>query len=69
MPYDDALEFAKVIQNHKLLIMDGADHEYTEHLYELASVVLDFIKEGLHQGTLRMCCSSSKQPHGLTSKI
>ncbi|KAK4742692.1 hypothetical protein SAY87_000693 [Trapa incisa] len=68
VPYQDALEFAKAIRNHKLLIMDGANHEYTEHLDKLASVVVDFIKEGLHQGMLGMC-PSAKRPNGLCSKI
>ncbi|CAK9140539.1 unnamed protein product [Ilex paraguariensis] len=47
IPVEDALEFAKIIPNHKLHIMEGADHGYTAHQAELAAVVLPFIKEGL----------------------
>ncbi|OVA08155.1 hypothetical protein BVC80_1721g10 [Macleaya cordata] len=46
-PVEDALEFAKIIPNHKLHIIDGADHCYTKHLPKLAEVVVDFIKESL----------------------
>ncbi|CAK7352944.1 unnamed protein product [Dovyalis caffra] len=45
VPVEDALQFAKFIPNHKLHIMKGADHEYTSHQGELASVVLDFLRE------------------------
>lgn len=44
MPAKDALEFARFIRNHKLHIIEGADHEYTAHQDELATLVLDFIK-------------------------
>ncbi|KAH6779091.1 alpha/beta-Hydrolases superfamily protein [Perilla frutescens var. hirtella] len=44
---DDALEFAKIIPNHQLEIIEGADHKFSSHQDELASVVLRFIKEGL----------------------
>lgn len=44
VPAEDSLEFAKVISNHKLRIIEGADHEYTSHQDELTSVVLDFVK-------------------------
>ncbi|KAJ6814796.1 uncharacterized protein M6B38_138300 [Iris pallida] len=40
---EDASEFAKLIPNHKLHIIQGANHGYTRHQEELASVVLDFI--------------------------
>ncbi|KAJ9183587.1 hypothetical protein P3X46_007419 [Hevea brasiliensis] len=45
VPIEDALEFAKFISNHKLHIIEGADHEYTSHQGELASIVLDFLQE------------------------
>ncbi|KAF2287018.1 hypothetical protein GH714_036997 [Hevea brasiliensis] len=45
VPVEDALEFAKFISNHKLHIIEGADHEYTSHQGELASIVLDFLQE------------------------
>ncbi|MED6174012.1 hypothetical protein PIB30_064925 [Stylosanthes scabra] len=49
IPVQDALEFAKIIPNHKLHIIEGADHPYTNHQDELTSVVVNFIKENLHQ--------------------
>ncbi|KAL6563461.1 hypothetical protein OROGR_002420 [Orobanche gracilis] len=45
VPVQDAREFAKMISNHKLQIIDGATHCYTQHQTQLASVVVDFIKE------------------------
>ncbi|XP_057466768.1 uncharacterized protein LOC130756291 isoform X1 [Actinidia eriantha] len=50
IPVEDAKEFAKILPNHKLHIVDGSNHGYTSHQAELASVVVPFIKEGLHQG-------------------
>lgn len=44
VPVEDALVFAKIIPNHKLHIIEGADHEFTSHQDELASVVLDFVR-------------------------
>ena len=49
IPVQDALEFAKIIPNHKLHVVEGADHGYTSHQAELVSVVLNFIKEALQQ--------------------
>lgn len=49
IPVEDALEFDKIIPNHKLHIIEGANHGYTSHQAELASVVLPFIKDGLQQ--------------------
>ncbi|XLR66884.1 hypothetical protein S83_017556 [Arachis hypogaea] len=49
IPVQDALEFAKIIPNHKLHIIEGANHLYTNHQDELTSVVVNFIKENLHQ--------------------
>ncbi|KAJ8750476.1 hypothetical protein K2173_015620 [Erythroxylum novogranatense] len=45
VPVEDAFQFAKYINNHKLRIIEGADHEYTRHQDELSSVVLDFLGE------------------------
>ncbi|KAF3447539.1 hypothetical protein FNV43_RR12725 [Rhamnella rubrinervis] len=51
VPVEDAFEFDKFIPNHKLCIIVGADHEYTAHQDELASIVLDFIKNDIpHNG-------------------
>ncbi|GAB2291836.1 hypothetical protein Dimus_026087 [Dionaea muscipula] len=47
IPVEDANEFSKIIPNHKLLIIEGADHCYTSHQAELASAVLDFIKSAV----------------------
>ncbi|KAH9761656.1 Hydrolase 4 domain-containing protein [Citrus sinensis] len=44
VPAEDALEFDKFIPNHKLHIIEGADHEFTSHQDELASLVIQFIK-------------------------
>lgn len=44
IPVEDALEFAKLIPNHKLHIVEGANHCYSAHQQELASLVVDFLK-------------------------
>ncbi|KAM3362479.1 putative protein isoform X1 [Capsicum galapagoense] len=49
VPVEDALEFDKIIPNHKLHIIEGADHCYTSHQAELPPLVLPFIKEDLQQ--------------------
>ncbi|KAK4388743.1 hypothetical protein Sango_2211300 [Sesamum angolense] len=49
VPVEDAHDFAKYIPNHKLCIVEGADHEYTKHQSELASTVLNFVKTGPHK--------------------
>ncbi|GJW06192.1 putative alpha/beta hydrolases superfamily protein [Tanacetum coccineum] len=46
---EEALGFAKVIPNHKLQIIKGANHRFSKHRDELASIVLSFIKEPLNQ--------------------
>ncbi|KAL4295153.1 hypothetical protein GQ457_12G022360 [Hibiscus cannabinus] len=48
-PLTDALEFAKFIPNHRLRIIEGADHRYTSHQVELASTVVNFVKSALRQ--------------------
>lgn len=55
IPVQDALEFAKIIPNHKLHVVEGADHGYTSHQAELVSVVLNFIKEALQQDKVTLC--------------
>lgn len=47
IPVEDAKEFAKIIPNHQLKIIKGADHGYSSHQDELASSVLPFIKESM----------------------
>lgn len=44
VPSEDALEFAKYIKNHKLHIIQGANHNYVSHQQELAETVLKFIR-------------------------
>ena len=43
IPVEDSNHFAKLIPNHTLHIIEGADHGYN-HQAELALLVLDFIK-------------------------
>lgn len=49
IPVEDALEFAKIIPNHELRIIEGANHNYNSHRDELASVVLAFLKDNMHR--------------------
>ncbi|PIA42961.1 hypothetical protein AQUCO_02000425v1 [Aquilegia coerulea] len=42
---EDAIEFDKMISNHKLHLIEGANHDFTSHQAELASLVVDFILE------------------------
>ncbi|KFK25452.1 hypothetical protein AALP_AA8G116900 [Arabis alpina] len=44
VPVTAASEFARYIKNHKLCLIEGADHEFTSHQQELASIVLSFFK-------------------------
>uniref|UniRef100_A0A0E0JKE0 BAAT/Acyl-CoA thioester hydrolase C-terminal domain-containing protein n=1 Tax=Oryza punctata TaxID=4537 RepID=A0A0E0JKE0_ORYPU len=43
IPVEDAYEFAKHISNHKLQVIEGANHNYTTHRKELTDAVVDFI--------------------------
>ncbi|XP_073149338.1 putative uncharacterized protein YDL057W isoform X2 [Henckelia pumila] len=49
IPVEDAREFAKIIPNHRLQIVEGANHGYTSHQDELSSAVLPFVKECMQQ--------------------
>ncbi|XP_021715105.1 mycophenolic acid acyl-glucuronide esterase, mitochondrial-like [Chenopodium quinoa] len=49
IPVEDAYEFSKIMPNHKLHIIEGANHSFTEHQDELVPVVIDFIKSCMHQ--------------------
>ncbi|KAL4589505.1 hypothetical protein LXL04_002412 [Taraxacum kok-saghyz] len=42
IPVEDAIEFAKIIPNHELKIIEGANHGYNKHRDELCSVVVAF---------------------------
>ncbi|CAD6238166.1 unnamed protein product [Miscanthus lutarioriparius] len=43
IPVEDAYEFAKHVPNHKLHVIEGANHNYTAHRKEVADAVVDFI--------------------------
>lgn len=64
VPVEDAMEFAKNVPNHKLHIIEGADHEFTSHQDELASVVVAFVKEGLCVDYMAMPSESCKRRSG-----
>lgn len=49
IPVEDAYEFSKIIPNHKLHIIEGANHSFTEHQNELVPVVIDYIKSCIQQ--------------------
>ncbi|XP_010426205.1 PREDICTED: uncharacterized protein LOC104711224 [Camelina sativa] len=51
IPVEDAKEFAKIIPNHKLEIVEGANHCYTEHQSQLVSTVMEFIKTVIVKNT------------------
>ncbi|VFQ83027.1 unnamed protein product [Cuscuta campestris] len=46
IPVEDAFEFNKVVPNHELKIIEGANHDYKVEQDELAYAVVSFIKEG-----------------------
>lgn len=46
---EDALEFSSIIPNHRLDIIEGADHCYTNHQDELHSIVVAIIKQCLQK--------------------
>ncbi|KAI4380360.1 hypothetical protein MLD38_006559 [Melastoma candidum] len=43
IPVEDAQRFAELIPSHELHIIEGANHSYTSHLAELASIITNFI--------------------------
>ncbi|RHN73521.1 putative feruloyl esterase [Medicago truncatula] len=51
-PIQDAYEFNKIIPNHKLHIIERANHMYDNHQDELTSVVISFIKETIDHNKL-----------------
>ena len=44
VPFQDAVEFSKLIINHKLHIIQGADHRYLSHQVDLAKTLLKFVR-------------------------
>lgn len=69
IPVKDAMEFDKYIANHKMFIMELADHEYTSHQDELASVVLDFMTKSRKDESLPEQLSCSKTENIVHSRI
>lgn len=71
VPFEDAFEFDKIIPNHKVSIVEGADHEYTLHQNELVSIVLDFIREDFHQDMdlSKQSPSSTRADKSLDSRL
>ncbi|KAL6007226.1 hypothetical protein ACLOJK_032722 [Asimina triloba] len=59
VPVEDAVEFAKIIPNHKLSIIKGANHVYNSHLAVLASTVVEFVKADHQQECKTRKCLSS----------
>ncbi|VVB14175.1 unnamed protein product [Arabis nemorensis] len=57
VPVTEASEFARYIKNHKLRLIEGADHEFTYHQDQLASIVLSFFK----LDPKKNCVSTSNQ--------
>ncbi|KAL9667761.1 hypothetical protein QQ045_002126 [Rhodiola kirilowii] len=55
VPVADALEFSKLIRNHKLRVIEGGDHEFSSHKNELVATVLNFIIAG------SIFCSKKKE--------
>ncbi|KAL1188060.1 hypothetical protein V5N11_009902 [Cardamine amara subsp. amara] len=49
VPVEDAKEFAKIIPNHNLEIVQGANHGYTKHQKQLVSTAMEFIKTVIHE--------------------
>lgn len=45
IPPEDAYDFAQLIQNHRLLLLSGADHNYRLHQSDVAKIVVEFVKE------------------------
>ncbi|KAL5715041.1 hypothetical protein ACHQM5_016927 [Ranunculus cassubicifolius] len=49
VPVEDAYEFSKIIPNHDLHVIEGANHGFSKHKIELADAVLKFIKAYIQQ--------------------
>ncbi|XP_076937229.1 putative uncharacterized protein YDL057W [Bidens hawaiensis] len=49
IPVEDASEFAKIVPNHELRILEGANHDYTNKRDKLASVILPLIVANMHR--------------------
>ncbi|KAM3378963.1 putative protein isoform X1 [Capsicum galapagoense] len=69
VPVEDAMEFAKNVPNHKLQIIEGADHEFTSHQDELSSAVLAFVKVDLRGNYMAMPSQSCKPSGHIHSRL
>ncbi|KAJ4908506.1 alpha/beta-Hydrolases superfamily protein [Raphanus sativus] len=58
----EAYEFARYIKNHKLCLIEGADHEFTSHQHQLASTVLSFFKKDDYDDGSGDISASSRDP-------
>ena len=52
---EDAKEFAKIIPNHELQIVEGADHCYTNYQSQLVLTVMEFIKSHCEEKNDKTC--------------
>lgn len=63
---EEAKEFDSFILNHTLQILDGANHNYSQHQRVLSSIVVNFIKDGLSTSAHDMkkveVCSKVENP-------
>lgn len=69
IPVKDAMEFGKYIANHRMFVIELADHEYTSHQDELASVVLDFVTKSRKDESLPEQLSCRKTENVVRSRI
>lgn len=44
IPVDDGKAFDRVVSNHKLVLVEGADHRFSKHREELKEAVSSFIR-------------------------
>ena len=44
IPVEDGRSFDKVIINHALVLVEGADHRFSKHREDLQEIVSSFIK-------------------------
>ncbi|XP_041997257.1 uncharacterized protein LOC121747307 isoform X1 [Salvia splendens] len=54
IPVGDAYEFPKVIRNHQLIIIPGANHGFSSHQEEMVSAVLPFLKECMSRASTQV---------------
>jgi uncharacterized protein len=52
VPPSDAMEFSKVIKNHRLEIIEGADHRFSAHLVDMSDIVVEFVRLGLKDASI-----------------